>query len=54
MDKYIDFCADGNNAAVRLVRKGQAGSARKVLWFLDKLSGLDFWNIHIGRGGLES
>ncbi len=53
MDKYIDFCADGNNAAVRLVRKGRADSARQVLWFLDKLSGLDFWSIHIGRGGLE-
>jgi hypothetical protein len=40
MDKYIEFCADGNNVV--------------ALLFSDKLFGLDFWSIHIGRSGLES
>ncbi len=28
MDKYIGFCADGNNAVARLVRKGQARNGK--------------------------
>jgi hypothetical protein len=28
MDKYIEICADGNNAVIRLVRNGQARNGK--------------------------